>query len=237
MSANNAVQIRDGMTLRQAALAAGFCYLFTPTAYAEFSIWPRLIIPGNIEQTIQNLSAHPGLFVAAILCYFVSFALDVVIAWALYILLAPVNRGLSLLAAWFRIVYATIGFVALFSLFDVVRILDHSDFAAAFGASPLRAQIQLLLDSFHWNWSISLEVFGIHLVLLGFLIFRSVYIARWIGILLVINGLGWMISSLQPYLYPSAPLGWIFFTYFGELIFMLWLLIMGWRIQEPAPKP
>ena len=224
----------DGISLRQAALIAGFGYLLTPTPTAEFSIWPKLVVAGNIDQTIRNITDHRGLFIAAILCYFVTFLLDVVIAWALYVLLAPVNRALSLLMAWFRLVYAAIGFVALLSLFDVVRVLIQPEYATLFGVGPLHAQVKLLLDSYHWNWSISLIIFGIHLVLLGYLIFRSTYVPRIVGVLLVIDGLGWVISSLQPYLYPNAPLNWIFYTYFGELVFMLWLLIRGWKIREPA---
>ena len=77
-------------------------------------------------------------------------------------------------------------------------------------------------------------IFGIHLVLLGYLIFRSGYIHWIIGILLIIDGLGWVTDSLQPYLYPKAHLGFLFISFFGELVFMLWLLIMGWRLKEPT---
>jgi hypothetical protein len=73
----------EGLTLRKAALIAGFAYLLSPVTTAEFSIMRKLVIPGNIEQTVQNISAHSGQFVAAILCYFVTFLEDVIIAWAL----------------------------------------------------------------------------------------------------------------------------------------------------------
>ena len=108
------------------------------------------------------------------------------------------------------------------------------DFLKAFGADQLHAQVQLLLGSFRWGWSLSLVVFGIHLVLLGYLIYRSGYIPWIIGIVLVINGAGWELDSLQPYLFPNAHFGWVFYTFFGELVFMFWLLIRGWKIQEPA---
>jgi Domain of unknown function (DUF4386) len=143
------------LTLRQAALTAGFFYLLMPVSYAEFTIYPKLVIPGNIALTV-------------------------------------------------------------------------------FGSGPLHAQVELLLHSFRYDWSLSLVIFGIHLILLGYLIYRSAYIPKLIGILLVIDGLGWIINCLQPYLYPSANLNFIFVTFFGELIFMLWLLIFGWRIREPA---
>lgn len=57
------------------------------------------------------------------------------------------------------------------------------------------------------------------------------------GILLVVDGLAWVIDSLQPYLYPNANLDFLSVLVFGELIFMLWLLIAGWRIKEPTAQP
>src|SRR5215472_12535410 len=223
----------EGLTLRQAALIAGFAYLLSPVTTAEFSIMPKLVIAGNVEQTVQNLSTHSGHFVAAILFYLVTFLEDVVIAWALYVLLTPVNRSLSLLTAWFRLVYTAVALVGWLNLVTVYRLLTTPDYVTLFGTNPLHAQVQLLLRSFRYDWSVSLIIFGVHLVLLGYLIFRSGYIPWIIGILLVVDGIGWVIDSLQPFLYPNAQLRFLFITFFGELVFMLWLLIMGWRIKEP----
>jgi len=75
-------------------------------------------------------------------------------------------------------------------------------------------------------------LFGIHLVLLGYLIYRSGYIPRILGILLVVDGFGWVTSSLRPYLFPNAHLGYLVIAFLGELFFMLWLLIRGWKIRE-----
>ena len=79
-----------------------------------------------------------------------------------------------------------------------------------------------------------LVLFGIHLGLLGYLVYRSDYIPKILGILLTVAGLGWLIYCLSPYLYPNADVGFIMITFFGELIFMLWLLVRGWKIQEPT---
>ena len=224
----------EGLTLRQAALVAGFGYLLMPVAYAEFSIYPKLVIPANIEQTVQNIVAHSGLFFTAIGCYLITLMLDVVIAWALYILLTPVNRSVSLLAAWFRLVYTTTALFGLLNLVTLYRLLNTPDYLTAFGSQQLHAQAKLLLNSFRYDWSMSLVIFGVHLLLLGYLIYRSGYIPKVIGILLLINGLGWAIDSLRPYVYPNARLGFVAITFFGELAFMLWLLIRGWKIQEPV---
>ena len=103
-----------------------FCYLMR-VSYAEFSIWPKLLIPGNIEETVQNISAHPQLFAAGILCNLITLIEDVVIAWALYVLLIPVNRALSLLTAWFRLMYTAIALFAVLNLVTVYRLLTTSD--------------------------------------------------------------------------------------------------------------
>jgi Domain of unknown function (DUF4386) len=225
---------REGITLRQAALIAGFGYLVMPVTYAEFSINPKLIIPGNIEQTVQNIGAHRGLFAAAILSYLITLISDLVIVWALYFLLLPVNRSLSLLTAWFRLLYTAIALFGLLNLVIAFRLVHTPDYLTLFGTGPLHAQVKLLLDSFRYDWSMGLVLFGFHLVLLGYLIFRSGYIPKIIGILLVIDGFGWLIDCKRPYLYPNIHLEFIFITFLGELILMLWLLIRRWNIQEPT---
>lgn len=236
MNSTNPAKRDEGLTLRQAALVAGFAYLLSPVTTAEFSIYPKLVIPSNIEQTVQNILVHHKLFAVAILCYLITFIEDIVIAWALYVLLIPVNRSLSLLTAWFRLMYTAVALFAVLNLVAVYRLVNSPDYLTIFGPVPLRAQVKLLLGSFRYDWSMSLVIFGIHLVLLGHLIYRSGYIPKIIGILLVIDGLGWVIDSFQPYFYPNAHLGFLFVTFFGELVFMLWLLIRGWRIKESAPS-
>jgi hypothetical protein len=223
----------EGLTLRQAALIAGFGYLFGPVTYAEFSIYPKLVIPTDIGQTVQNIAAHQGLFAAAILCYLVEFIEDIVIAWALYFLLAPVNRALSLLTAWFRLMYTAIAFFGMLKLVTVSRMVNTADYRTAFDPSTLHAEVKLLLGTFRDDWSIGLVLFGIHLILLGYLIYRSGYIPKILGILLIVDGLGWLIDSLHPYIYPNAHLKYLFITFFGEVFLMLWLLTRGWKIPEP----
>ncbi|MGC1380803.1 MAG: DUF4386 domain-containing protein [Candidatus Baltobacteraceae bacterium] len=224
---------KEGLTLRQAAVIAGFAYLLNPVPYAEFSIYSRLVVPGHVDHSVANIAAHPGLFVAAIFCYLINFIGDVVIAWALYFLLAPVNRALSLLAALFRLVYTAIALVGTFDLVTVYRMVTTPEFAALFGSRQFYAQVDLLLHQFRYDWNLSLALFGVHLVIVGWLVFRSSYIPKILGIIVAIVGLSWVINGVQPYLWPKADLGFIFVLAFGELIFALWLLIMGWRIKEP----
>ena len=223
----------QGLTLRQAALIAGIAYLLMPVTYAELSIMPKVVIPGNIAQTIDNIAAHPRQFAVAILCYLITFIEDIVIAWALYVLLAPVNRSLSLLTAWFRLIYTAMALFGWLKLVTVYRLATTPDYLTLLGSVPLQAQVRLLLNSFRYDWSMSLVVFGIHLALLGYLIWRSGYIPKILGILLAVDGLGWVVTSLKPYLYPNAHLGFFFMFSFVELLLPIWLVIRGWKIPEP----
>jgi hypothetical protein len=224
---------RESLSLRQAGLIVAFSMLVMTavTPFAEFSVH-KLILPGNIAQTVQNILTHKALFLTGVFAFLINYILDVVIAWGLFFLLAPANRSVSLLAAWFRLVYTAIGLFSVLHLVTAFRLLDNPDYLSAFGSDQLHAQAKLLLNSFRSDWSIGLIIFGIHLILVGFLIYRSGYIPRTIGILLVINGLAWIIDNLHPYFYPSAHLDFLFITYFAELIFMLWLLVRGWKLPE-----
>lgn len=139
-----------------------------------------------------------------------------------------------MLAAWLQLVYAAVALGGTLNLVTVFRLLNTPEYLTFFGSSQLRAQVYLLVNSFQYDWAISMVLFGIHLVVLGCLIYRSGYIPRILGILLVIDGLGWLTESLRPYLFPNAHLGFLFITFLGELFFMFWLLITGWKIQEPT---
>lgn len=233
MNSTNPARREAGLTLRQAALIAGLAYIM-PVSYAEFSIWPKLVIRDNIEQTVLNISTHPRLFALAVLCYLITYLEDVVIAWALYVLLAPVNRPLALLTAWFRLIYTAVILYGWLNLVTVHRLLTTPDYLTVFGSGPLYSQVQFLLRSYRYDASVSLIIFGIHLALLGWLIYRSGYIPRIIGVLLLYDGVGWVVVSLQPFFYPNAHFGFFFATSFVELLLPLWLLIRGWKIEEAS---
>ena len=225
-----------GLTLRQAALTAGFGILimafFAPAA--EFYVFPKLFVDGDIEATRQNILQNPALFWYGAMGHFITLTCDIFVAWALYVLFRPVNPALSLLAALFRLVYTVIAFVGLFNLFTAFRMMASPDHAAAIGAEQLNAQVYVLLNSFGYIWSAGLILFGAHLFLLGMLILKSSYVPSIIGALVSIAGLGYFAYYLSAYVAPDFELGWLFFTFFGELIFMLWLLIAGWTLKGPA---
>jgi len=225
---------KNRVSLRRAALIAGLGLLIMVIAapYAELFVYPKLVVPDKADETVKNIIANKTIFISAIFGYLVTFICDVVVAWALYVLLKPVDENLSLLTAWFRLVYTVIALVALLNLVNVLQLLNTADYLKVPDPRQLHGQVMISLHAFRHDWYFGLLFFGIHLGLLGYLVFRSEYIPKILGVLLIIAGLGYLITTLKPYLFPNLNLDFARFTFYGELIFMLWLLIKGSRIKE-----
>ncbi|HEX9330576.1 MAG TPA: DUF4386 domain-containing protein [Anaerolineales bacterium] len=234
IASNKITNNTNKTSLGRAALIAGIGLLIMVIAapFAELYVFPKLIVPANAAETVKNIIVNKTLFTSAIYGYLITFICDLVVAWAFYVLLKPVNKNLSLITAWFRWVYTGIALVALLNLVTVLRLLNTSDTLTGFQPDQLHAQVMLSLSAFRTQWHFGMLFFGIHLVLLGYLVFRSKYIPGILGVLLIIAGLGYLLTTLKPFLFPSINLDFAEYTFYGELIFMLWLLIRGSRIKE-----
>ena len=238
LTSNKTVNLTHKTSLSTAALVAGIGLLIMVIAapFAELYVFPRLVISGNAAETINNIIANKTLFVSGIFGYLIAFLCDVLVAWALYVYLKPVDENFSLLTAWFRLVYTLIALVALLHLVTVFRLLNTPAYLDLFQPDQLQAQVMLSLNAFRSDWYFGLLFFGIHLGLLGYLVLRSKYIPGILGILLIIAGLGYLLTTLKPFLFPSINVGFAEYTYYGELIFMLWLLIKGSRTKQSAEE-
>ncbi|UGV41786.1 DUF4386 domain-containing protein [Methanococcoides orientis] len=217
----------------KAAMIGGIGLLvMTVFALFAFSVHQSLIVPGDAATTANNIMSDELLFRIVICSFLVVVILDVVVAWALYILLKPVNKSLSLLTAWSRLTYAIIFGVALGNLFAVLHLLSGTDYLSVFETDQLHAQVMLSLNAFDQVWDIGFVFFGLHLSLLGYLVFKSDYIPRILGVLLMIAGLSYLIDYLTIFLFPSFDLAISQIFGWGELLFMIWLLLKGSKIPE-----
>ena len=221
-----------GLSLKHAALVAGFTYLLNPVTFAEAYAIPRLVSADPAE-TLRNLTAHPHLLSAAVLSYVFSAIGDVVMAWALYALLRPIDRALALLGSLLQLVYAAAWLAAISNLGLIYRFVAIPDYSRNTSAASLPSQVAELLGAYRSGWGLSLILFGLHLVVSGWLIARSSYLPRWLGWLLFIDGWAWVVDSVSIYLLPSANLQFLKAIFTAELIFMVWLLGWGWRLSEP----
>jgi hypothetical protein len=226
-------------SLRTAALVTGLALLGSVIAapFAEMYALPKLVLPYQAAKTAANIRAHEGLFTAAIFAYFVTFVLDLVLSWSLYHLLRPVSKALAQLTAGFRLAYTLVALVALNQLVTALRLTTTPEYETLFFRSQVEGLAMVALRAFKNHWYFGLLLFGTHLVLLGYLVYRSGYIPRLLGVALAITGLGYLLSSLRPYLAPDLNIDFAMYTFYGELMFMVWLLVRGGRIPEPNPEP
>lgn len=231
------VAILRGPKLRHAAIITLIGYVLGwGVPFASFQVLPKLFVAKDAAQTSLNIVAHQGLFGAAIIAFLLNFMGDTVSAWGLYLLLRPVNASVSMFIAWLRLVYVAVGLAAVLNLVTAYRLLTRPDVVTALGQGQLHAQVQVALGAFNSQFAFSLIIFGVHLILLGWLVYRSGYMPRWLGVVLAITGAGWSVMEAGPYLLPKVDLGFLFIASFGEMLLLVWLIGWGTRLNEPTAE-
>lgn len=238
MNTKQSTDKTEGISLRSAAILAGLGLLIMAiiAPFALFYVQEGLVVPDDAATTARNILANEWLFRLGSVSYLVVAGLDVLVAWALYIFLKPANQSLSLLTAWFRVVYAAIYGIAASHLFSALTLVSGAAYLSAFEPEQLYAQMMLSIEAFHGVWELGLVFFGVHLVLLGVLAFQSGYMPKFLAVLLVIAGLGYLIDSFGQLLSPSYTLELALFTFIGEVILIFWLLIRGVRVGNPVNR-
>lgn len=205
---------------RRAGLVAGVSLLLMAglSAFAIFGALGGLGTPGDAARATTAIAGSEALFRWGILSLFVVVVLDVIVAAALLELFTPVNRSLARLAAWFRVAYAAVFLVAISQL---VGALSASG-GAADAAGPVRA--------FDDIWHTGLVLFGVHLALIGWLALRSSFVPAFVGVLLIVAGLGYLADGIGAVLVSGYSANVAQFTFLGEVVLIFWLLSRGRRV-------
>src|SRR5690242_8500822 len=143
LASNKITRSTSKTSLARAALIAGIGLLIMVIAapFAEIYVLPKLVSPDHAAETVNNIIANQSLYTYAIFAYLITFICDLVVAWALYILLKPVNKNLSLITAGFRWVYTGIALVALLNLVTILRLLNTSDTLSILQPDQLGVQV------------------------------------------------------------------------------------------------
>lgn len=216
---------------RQGAVTGAFGLLAMAllAPLALFGGLQDIIVEGDAGATAANLMTSQFLFRASIVALWIVAVLDIIVAWALYVVLEPVNPRLSLLAAWFRVAYGAIFAVAFVPLLESIDLLNGAQYLEAFSTDQINAQVLLKLSAFHSNWNLGLAVFGCHLLVLGYLVFRSGFLPRFLGGLIVLAGLGYLVDALGSILWVDYSLSVASVTFIGEVLLIFWLFRLGFK--------
>ncbi len=221
------------------ARMAGVIALITVTSGLAATVRSGLVVYDDAAATAHNILANELLFRMAFVGEFLSI---VYIAYTLllYNLFEPVNRSLSFLAAFFSLVGSAVE--ALDSLFQLapVVVLGDAQSLRAFSTEQLQVLALVFLKLHAQGYTISMVLFGSYNLLIGYLIFRSTFLPRILGVLLAISGLCYQIDNFASFLSPAFAahlLPYILLPGVAELLLARWLVVMGVNVprwQEQA---
>jgi hypothetical protein len=221
-------------SIRSAAFIAGIGLLVMTAlaVFANFVVLEALVTPGDAARTATDLLASKGLFQLGIAGWVLIAALDAIVAWALFRVFRPVSQRLAIAAASARVIYTGILGFAIAQLVEPLRLLN--DQASSVGSSAaLQAQVLQKVEAFRDVYDAGLFLFGIHLMLIGYLAYRSGYVPKMLGGLVGIAGFGYVFDSVAVALALDLSFRISVITGMGELVLAFWLVIRGRRVSLP----
>lgn len=227
---SSAAGVRNGSAseetgVRRWALIGGIGILLIAavSVFANFIVLEQLVTPGDPTATAKDIASSKGLFQAGVAGWFLIAALDVFVAVALFLVVRPVSRRLAAVAAWSRALYGVVLGVASFQLLSAAGALG--------GRITTSASNEVLqkTDAFTDIWNVGLILFGIHLMLVGYLAYRSGYMPRFVGVLTGIAGFGYVFDAAVRVVVADA-FSLSVLTGLGEFVLGVWLVSRGRRI-------
>jgi hypothetical protein len=227
-------------TNKKTARLAGFLYLMFMVITIPADVFGRspLIVFGDAAATAWNIMTFEWQFCVSITGDLVSAVFFLLAAWALYALLKSVNKDFALLFLLLNLGGVAVYSINLLNQFAAVLLLSGADYLKVFQADQLQSLAMLFLTLHKNGYWIAQIFFGTWLFPLGYLVFKSGFLPKMLGILLMVSSVTWTTTSLLYFLYVpgytaityiSFPLGFI-----AEFTLTLWLLIMGAKDPKPA---
>ena len=228
---------RADISQRKVALIAalGLLGMAVLAPLALFGVLNTLVDTGNPTATVGNIVESEGMFRLAIAAFLVVAFLDVLVAWALYVVLRPVNGTVAMLVGWLRLAAAAASLPALANLLDVAQLLG-GPVASTLPATVVEAQVMASVASFHNAMDIHLAIFGMHLLGVGVLVYKSVQFPRFLGVLVVIAGIGYLADTFTRILVPDFAFTFSLFTFVGEALLIVAFLYRAIRGFKAEPR-
>lgn len=220
-------------TINKLARAAGFLYLITiiTGGFAEVFVRGGLTVYGDAASTARNILDSEQMFrigfVADLVCLVCTTFLSIIF----YILFKPVNRNLSLLAFAFSITACAVMAANLIHQFAPLLLLHNTGYQKAFSTEQLQILSLFFLNLQSQGYNISLFLFAFYFPIIGYLIYKSDFIPKIIGIIYSLAGLGYLVNSLGWFLAPLFAAD--IFPYvllpafIAEVSMSVWLLFKG----------
>ena len=194
--------------------------------FAQGFVSERLIDFSDAAATATNILTHKGLFQLGFTVYLIEMACQVATAVLFYQLLKPVNRTVALLALFLEVTGCIIKTFARVFYIAPLFVLGRPAALAGFSAEQLQSVALILLKVNDQGAGAALGFFGFSTLLGGYLVFRSTFLPRWLGVLSFVAGLGWLTFLYPPLGYRAFPIA-ALFGLLGSAATIFWLLVFG----------
>lgn len=199
--------------------------------FYEIIVRDSILIAGDSMATMVSLKQNEVLWRLGIVAEFMSSIASIGLVLVMYRLTSPVNKDLAMVAAFFNLAGVTIQTVYIIQLIEVLFPLGASSYLQAFTPEQLSAMISMGVKSHVFGFGIALLVFAPYFLLTGYLIYRSAYLPKFVGVLYIISGVGYFINSIILIMAPKFS-GMVFMVivlpvFIGEITLSLILLIRG----------
>jgi hypothetical protein len=230
---------------RNAAKVAGFALLFSMVivVFANYGLLNPLLIRGNAAETARNIMAHETQFRVTVVCFLAYSASVVVLLAALYVILRPVNRGLALVGALFRLVFALLWLLSTLNLLGALRLLGNAAYLQVFEPDRLQTLARVYIAATFDDYYVGLPFFGLAATVCAWLWLKTNYIPRWLALFGVIFSAFCVFCAFVYLIFPgfAKPVNPYWFDSpmaLFELVVGLWLLFKGLPQAETAdPVP
>ncbi len=223
----------------KAARLAGLLYLIAMATglFAEFYVrFPStLVVNGDAAKTASNIMANERLYRIGIANNIITFAIDVALIWALYVLLRPVNRNLALLAVFFRLVETTIACVAIINSYVAMQFVNDVEHQKAFDSNQIQA-LSILHDTYALTFVVVAIFLGLGSTIFNYLLFKSRYIPKALAAWGIFASLLLLMSQFAIIIFPAVEKIIIPACYgpiaIDEIALGFWLLFKGANIPK-----
>jgi Domain of unknown function (DUF4386) len=210
---------------------------FVAGGFGEAYVPSKLLVANDAVATTQNIKAFDSLFSLGFAGYLVEAVCDISLALIFYVLLRPVNRDLALLAAFFGLVGTAVFAVAELFYFAPRLIVGGAQYVTTFPTDQLNTLVLLSLKLYGYGGALFTVFYGMGWIIRGYLIFRSGYLPKFLGILMAIGGLGFVARNFLLVLAPAHASGSLLLLLLpGGLLLTLWLLVKGVDVAQWEAK-
>jgi len=219
--------IPNKKTARLAGLLWLMMCVFGPIAQI---IRDKLFVTGDMAATAHNIMANEFLFRLGFVSDLIMMILFVFLPFALYKLLSTVNKNQAMIMVILAVIGTSINMTNLLNEFESLQLLSGAEYLSVFTISQLQAQAMLAYDLYLHGYEIANIFFALWLVPLGFLVYKSEFLPRFLGILLVVGGCSLLLNVFVHFLFPSYPIVNTILLIpqtIAEFLSMGWLLVRG----------